>query len=84
MRDADCPATTETLLVDGANGVCRDVRLDAPSGHAGHALALVIAAAAVAWWMSTARVSARVRRVVLVSIAVLAAISYLTLRRATP
>lgn len=74
MRDGDCLATGEALLVDGANGVCRDLRLDAPSGHVGHLAALVLAALIVAGWLSASRVATRARRAVVVAIGVLAAI----------
>jgi hypothetical protein len=71
---ADCNENAEALFIDGANGVCRDVRLEAGRGRSEGvelALGFVVAVAVLAAWFR--RAAPRVRALVVVAAASLAA-----------
>ena len=80
--------TTESLVVDGANGVCHEPRLDArqPPGTSA-VIAIAMMFGAVSWFVR-ARVSLRLRRALLVGTLALAALpgfwAILTVRADAP
>ncbi|MBX7194579.1 MAG: hypothetical protein K1X94_21160 [Sandaracinaceae bacterium] len=72
LQDPRCLVTTEALVVDGANGVCRDARVgDASVLRA--ASWIVGAALVVAWWRAE-RLPRRRRVAVVVALATMAAL----------
>jgi hypothetical protein len=74
ILDPRCLMTTESLVVDGANGVCHEPRLDArqpPGATALFALAMTIGAIS---WFVRAQISLRLRRALLLGTLALAAL----------
>jgi hypothetical protein len=65
LIDPRCLVTTEAVVVDGANGICRDSRLRSHVSGAAAAVALVALVAGLAWF-SRERVSLTLRRAALV------------------
>jgi hypothetical protein len=74
LTDPRCLVTPESLLVDGANGVCRDARLGARDGIVLHAAGLVLGVVVVAAWLVSGRIAARVRVGVIVVVAIASAL----------
>ncbi len=74
ILDPRCLMTTESLVVDGANGVCHEPRLDArqPPG-AESLLALAIMLGAISWFVRVG-VPVRLRRALLLATLALAAV----------
>lgn len=74
ILDPRCLMTTESLVVDGANGVCHEPRLEArrPPGAAS-LLALAMMIGAMSWFLRT-RVPLRLRRALLVGTLAFAAV----------
>lgn len=73
LTDPRCLVTSESLLVDGANGVCRDARLGSREGGAWRASALLAGALLIAAWLRAPRPSRRTRLAVLAVLALGAA-----------
>lgn len=74
LTDPRCLVTPESLLVDGANGVCRDARLGARDGAMLRAGGLVLAAALIAAWLVARRPGVRGRIALIVALAIGAAL----------
>lgn len=88
ILDPRCLMTTESLVVDGANGVCHEPRLDArqPPGMAS-LVALAMAIGAISWFVRE-KVSLRLRRGLLFATLAVAALpgfwAILTVRADAP
>ncbi len=80
LTDPRCLVTTDALVIDGANGVCRDARLGEAS--ASRALAwLLLAALVFAGWRAKGITSRRRAALVAVTALLAAAPGYLALAR---
>lgn len=88
LTDPRCVVTPESLLVDGANGVCRDARLGSREDAALRAGGLLCGAALIAAWLLTRRATVRMRIALVLTLVVAAAIpgaySMLALRADRP
>jgi hypothetical protein len=61
LDDPGCLATSDALVIDGANGVCRDPRLGQTSAGLASGVALVLASLVAALALTRARLDPRVR-----------------------
>lgn len=73
LIDPRCLVTTEAIVVDGANGICRDARLRSHVSGAAAAIVVVALVAAMAWF-TRERVAISLRRAALVLTMFLAAL----------
>jgi hypothetical protein len=74
LTDPRCLVTPESLLVDGANGVCRDARLGSREHGALRFGGLLLGAVLIATWLIAKRPSVRTRVTLVVLLAIGSAI----------
>ncbi|UJR82714.1 hypothetical protein [Sandaracinus amylolyticus] len=73
VLDAICLDSPEALLLDGANGVCGEARAGAGRAEWLHVGATLVAAVAIAAWLSSRRVPSAIRAPGIVLVALVAA-----------